>query len=65
MTVTVICLAYNHAPYIRDALEGLKNFGYKAGELNAVGNVLSERPGLTTEEYIKIGLQYLLRKSGG
>ena len=22
MTVTVICLAYNHAPYIRDALEG-------------------------------------------
>ncbi|MCR5795590.1 MAG: Holliday junction branch migration protein RuvA [Solobacterium sp.] len=54
-----------YPPEIRDALEGLKNFGYKAGELNAVGNVLLEKPGLKTEEYIKIGLQYLLRKSGG
>lgn len=44
---------------IQDALEGLKNLGYKAGELSSVANIMNESPGLTTEEYLRIGLSIL------
>ena len=47
---------------IREALEGLKNLGYKQGELSAVANMMSENPGLTTEKYLKLGLQFLVKQ---
>ena len=51
---------------VQEALEALKNLGYKPGELQAAGKVMSEKTGLTTEEYLKIGLQALIRvKLGG
>lgn len=46
---------------IQDALEGLKNLGYKQGELGPVANKMSETPGLTTEQYLRIGLQFLMK----
>lgn len=51
---------------IADALEGLKNLGYKGNELTSVGNMLMEKPGLTVGEYVRMGLQYLskLQKGG-
>ena len=51
---------------VQEALEALKNLGYKPGELQTAGKVMSEKTGLTTEEYLKIGLQALVRaKLGG
>lgn len=47
---------------IREALEGLKNLGYKQGELSAVANMMSENHGLTTEKYLKLGLQFLVKQ---
>lgn len=47
---------------IREALDGLKNLGYKQGELSAVANMMSENPGLTTEKYLKLGLQFLVKQ---
>ena len=48
-------------PEISDALEGLKNLGYKQGELSAAANKMLESPGLTTAEYLRIGLQFMSR----
>lgn len=48
-------------PEIADALEGLKNLGYKQGELIPAANKMSETPGLTTAEYLRIGLKFLSR----
>ncbi len=51
---------------VQEALDALRNLGYKPGELQTAGKVMSERSGLTTEEYLKIGLQALVRaKLGG
>ena len=50
---------------IEDALEALKNLGYKQGEINQCAKVMSEEEGLTTEQYLKIGLQYLMKKKVG
>lgn len=47
---------------IEDALEALKNLGYKGSEINFAANIMSEREGLTVEEYVKIGLQALLKQ---
>ena len=44
---------------IRDAMEGLKNLGYKQNEVNAAAKVMNESPGLTTAEYLRIGLRFL------
>ncbi|MDO4416304.1 MAG: Holliday junction branch migration protein RuvA [Erysipelotrichaceae bacterium] len=46
---------------IMDALEGLKSLGYKQGELTPAANKMSETPGLTTEQYLRIGLQFLMK----
>lgn len=46
---------------IEEALEGLKNLGFKQGELGPAANKMSETPGLTTEQYLKIGLQFMMR----
>ncbi|SJZ99083.1 Holliday junction branch migration protein RuvA [Anaerorhabdus furcosa] len=50
---------------IQDALEGLKSLGYKQGEIQSVANSLSERPGLSSDEYLKLGLQLLMKKKVG
>lgn len=51
---------------ISDALEGLKNLGYKAGELGGAADYMNSKPGLKTEEYLRMGLQYLMnQKLGG
>ena len=44
---------------IRDAMEGLKNLGYKQNEVNAAAKVMNESLGLTTAEYLRIGLRFL------
>lgn len=51
----------SYPPEIMDALEGLKNLGYKQGELGPAANKMSETPGLTTEQYLRIGLQFLMK----
>lgn len=50
---------------IRDALEGLKNLGYKGNELSSAAAYMNQKPGLTTEAYLKMGLQYLLKQKIG
>lgn len=44
---------------IRDAMEGLRNLGYKQNEVSAAAKVMNESPGLSTAEYLRIGLRYL------
>ncbi len=46
---------------IAEALEGLKNLGYRQSELGPVANKMAETPGLTTAEYLRIGLQFMSR----
>ncbi|MDO4520631.1 MAG: Holliday junction branch migration protein RuvA [Erysipelotrichaceae bacterium] len=53
--------AQSYPPEIADALEGLKNLGYKPGELGPVASKMLESPGLTTAEYLRIGLKFLSR----
>ncbi|MBE6118824.1 MAG: Holliday junction branch migration protein RuvA [Solobacterium sp.] len=58
--------AETYAQPVQEALEALKNLGYKQGELQIAGKYMSEKPGLSTEEYLKIGLQALVKaKLGG
>ena len=58
--------AESYALPVQEALDALKNLGYKQGELQIAGKYMSEKPGLTTEEYLKIGLQALVKaKLGG
>ncbi|MBQ9046969.1 MAG: Holliday junction branch migration protein RuvA [Solobacterium sp.] len=53
------------SPEIEDALEALKNLGYKQGELNQAAKAMSEQKGLRADEYLKFGLQYLMKKKVG
>ena len=50
---------------IEDALEGLKNLGYQPRELNGVGDYMNTQPGLKTENYLRIGLRYLMKQKLG
>lgn len=50
---------------IADALEGLKNFGYKGNDLTCAANVMKEKPGLNEVEYLRLGLQFLARQKKG
>ena len=50
---------------IEDALNGLRNLGYKPSELSGVGEYLSTQPGLTAEKYLKLGLQYMMKQKMG
>ena len=49
----------HYPPEISDALEGLKNLGYRPNELTAVADQMMKQPGLTTAEYLRIGLRFL------
>lgn len=46
---------------VQEACEALKNLGYKPGEISQAAKRMGEEPGKTTEQYLKIGLQYLMR----
>lgn len=44
---------------IEEAIQALKNFGYKGGDLQKAANIMSESKDLKVEEYIRIGLRAL------
>lgn len=46
---------------LMEALSGLKNLGYKQNELNAIEKELSKYDDKSVDEYIKMGLQLLLK----
>ncbi len=50
---------------IEEAAQGLKNFGYKQGEISKAVNKMLASPGLSTSEYIRIGLKALMKNSAG
>lgn len=51
---------------ISDAMEALKAMGYKSVELTGIAKAMLEHPDKTSAEYVKFGLQLLLkRKRGG
>ena len=47
-----------------DAIEALKALGYKPSELAGIIKVLKGEEGKTTDEYVRLGLQYLLKQKG-
>ncbi len=49
----------DYSQEILDAIEGLKNLGYKQSELSHIASIMNESPNLTTEEYLRIGLSHL------
>lgn len=51
-----------YSPAVEEALEGLKNLGYKGGELTGCGEYLASLEEKTSSEYLKLGLQYLSRR---
>ncbi len=50
---------------LNDAIEGLKNLGYKQGEINSITNTLNSNPNLSSDEYLKLALQLLMKKRVG
>lgn len=46
---------------IQDAIEGLKNLGYKQAELSGCIHYMTENPGLRVEEYMSMGLRYMAK----
>ena len=44
---------------IQEACEGLATFGFRPNEISAAADYMSKEPGKTTEEYLRIGLQFL------
>lgn len=51
---------------MQDAIEGLKALGYKANEIQGIIKQLKAQGNLSSDEYLKLGLQMMLkRKIGG
>lgn len=50
---------------IQDACEALKNLGYKQGDISAAAKAMNEQSGLKTEDYVRIGLQFMMKKKMG
>ncbi|MCF0115802.1 MAG: Holliday junction branch migration protein RuvA, partial [Erysipelotrichaceae bacterium] len=46
---------------LSDALEALKALGYKPAEVAKIRSKLSETPGLSTDEYLKMGLAMMMK----
>jgi Holliday junction DNA helicase RuvA len=46
---------------LTEAISGLRNLGYKQSELNAIEKELVKNPNQTVDEYIKAGLQLLMK----
>lgn len=53
-----------NTPEIDDAIEALKALGYKANELTPIAKALKGIEGKSTDEYVKMGLQLLLKQKG-
>ena len=47
---------------IMDAVEALKSLGWKPAEANNAAKVMNEHPGLSVNEYLRIGMQYLSKQ---
>lgn len=50
---------------IQDAMDALKNLGYKTGEINIAAKRMNEQSGLSSDQYLKIGLQFLMKRRIG
>lgn len=50
---------------VQEAAEGLKNFGYRQTEIAKAVSKMVEKPGLSTQEYLRIGLRALMKNSAG
>lgn len=50
---------------VAEAAQGLKNFGYRQSEIASAVKKMLEKPGLTTQEYLRIGLRALMKNSTG
>ena len=46
---------------ILDAVEGLKNLGYKQSELSNCIHYMAENPGLSVEQYMSMGLRFMAK----
>lgn len=46
---------------ILDAMEALKNLGYRSKEVEKAAAYMNQEQGLTTEKYLKLGLQFLMK----
>lgn len=46
---------------LEDALEALKSLGYKPQDINKIAKKLGEEKGLTSDAYLKMGLQMLMK----
>ena len=47
---------------LKDAAEGLKSLGYKQAEVAQAIREMAKQPGLTSEAYLKLALQFLMKK---
>ena len=54
-----------YPPEIEEALQGLRNLGWKGSEISDAAAYLSSLGLHTTQEYLKAGLQYLNKKRTG
>lgn len=50
-----------YAKEITDAIEGLKNLGYKQSELTNCIHYMAENPGLRVEDYMAMGLRFMAK----
>ena len=46
---------------ISDAIEGLKNLGYKQSELTSCIHYMADNPGQTVEQYMAMGLRFMAK----
>ena len=53
--------AQEYPEEIRDALDALKSLGYKPSEISSAASVMMEEKGLSTQQYLRIGLKHLGR----
>ena len=52
----------NLSQEIKDACEALKSFGYRDSEISKAIHIMKDKEGLTTQAYLKLGLQYLSKQ---
>lgn len=51
---------------IEEAMDAMKNLGFKPNEIASAAKVMNEQPGLSTQDYIRIGLKFVNKsKLGG
>lgn len=54
-------MSSQYAKEITDAIEGLKNLGYKQSELTSCIHYMAENPGLSVEQYMAMGLRFMAK----